>query len=484
MRLKHPITILLILCSLLSKAQLYDAQWVFGYGNGISKIDFRNDTIKLDTLPGFIPLYTTSACISDEQGNLLYVCNGDIVTDRNGDTLENGANLNPCSFTSENQQGLPIQQAALFLPMPDNSRFYYLIHFSGDTFDGRPATLFYSVIDKEANGGLGAIVKKNMPFYRSLFRAGGMTACKHANGRDWWIIMAEYNHNSFYKFLLTPSGISDTLIQNIGVVYHGPFDEAYSCFTQDGTKFATGCYEGPLEVFDFDRCTGEFSNMVKINSMPAPATVAGSGPIAFSPNGRFLYSSDRLDLTQYDLWNANVQDSAEIYRADSSDHAQIDFINLAPNGKIYGSTFNGGFYFLHVINYPDSLGSSCGFVYGGQPTLSLNTINLPNLPNYKLGPLIGSGCDTITTGLTALTANDPLRVQPNPANKYAYVEMGMQGNYTFQLLDATGKLIGQKQTPQIDIFDTEQLPNGIYFISVKDRSSNVEIANRRVVVAH
>ena len=170
--------------------------------------------------------------------------------------------------------------------------------------------------------------------------------------------------------------------------------------------------------------------------------------------------------------------------ASDSDGAQMGMLQLATNGKIYCSTWNGGYFYLHEINYPDQLGTACDFVWAGQPTRSLNSFNLPNLINYRLGPLIGSGCDTVTTGLTTQSANDPLRVQPNPANKYAYVEMGMQGNYIFQLLDAAGKLISQKPTPQIDIFDTEQLPNGIYFISVKDSHSNTELTNRRVVVAH
>jgi hypothetical protein len=73
---------------------------------------------------------------------------------------------------------------------------------------------------------------------------------------------------------------------------------------------------------------------------------------------------------------------------------------------------------------------------------------------------------------------------PNPADKYAYVEMGMQGNYEFDLLNVAGQIVDKKQTPQVDIFDTEHLASGVYFIRVIDKATGAEIAAGKVVVAH
>jgi hypothetical protein len=78
----------------------------------------------------------------------------------------------------------------------------------------------------------------------------------------------------------------------------------------------------------------------------------------------------------------------------------MDYIQLAPNGKIYGSTYNGGLKALHVINYPNLKGDSCKFVYGGQPTLTLNSDVLPNMINYNLGPLGSSTYATMCRGNT------------------------------------------------------------------------------------
>jgi hypothetical protein len=70
-------------------------------------------------------------------------------------------------------------------------------------------------------------------------------------------------------------------------------------------------------------------------------------------------------------------------------------LQIAPNGKLYASPWDGGYSFLHVINSPNLKGDSCDFIYGGQPAYSLNVNAVPNMINYSLGPLVGSGCDTI-----------------------------------------------------------------------------------------
>ena len=467
-----------------SSAQLYGAQWMLGPNT--SRMDFRNDTVVNDSIRLWMNTHLTNADICDSTGNLLFYTNGIYVADGNtGDSILNGNGLSPCLMTSQDgANGLPFIQGAIFLPMPGNDRYVYLFHFSGDIdVNTRPGTLYYSIIDRDGNGGLGAIISKNVIFFKGDFGGGGMTACKHGNGQDWWIVMHDGHNENYYTFLLTENGISDTLTQSIGPPYNTNFNNSSAIFSPDGSKYACGAFVGLITVMDFDRCTGEFSNPITISHEPKPANISGTGPLAFSPSGRFLYLTDRLDLTQYDLWNSNIQDSVEIYRADSTDYAQIEFVSLAINGKIYGSTWNGGFEYLHVVNYPDSLGHSCGFVRGGQPTLSVNSTNLPNMPNYMLGPLTGSSCDTITA-IKDIASNYQLRCQPNPANKFLYVEMNAQGNYLLELVDMTGKAVAVKDTRQVDVFDTENLSNGVYLLNVIDKHNADKMLSKEIVVQH
>jgi len=171
------------------KAQLNGVQWVLGYD--VSVLDFRNDTLTNYAIQPFMPFFLTSANICDSSGNLLYYTNGIYVAGADGNQIANGDSLSPCEHSSENACcGLDIPQGTLFLPMPGNARYYYLFHMSDDTFGGeRPGNLYYSVIDVLGDSGKGEVISKNNVFYRGIFRDGGMTACKHANGRDWWIIM-------------------------------------------------------------------------------------------------------------------------------------------------------------------------------------------------------------------------------------------------------------------------------------------------------
>ena len=63
---------------------------------------------------------------------------------------------------------------------------------------------------------------------------GKLSACRHANGRDWWIIVARYTFNEFHRFLLTPTGLEWVGTQQIGdkVIIGG----GQAFFTPDGNN--------------------------------------------------------------------------------------------------------------------------------------------------------------------------------------------------------------------------------------------------------
>jgi hypothetical protein len=489
-------TALIVLASLYSKGQFYAAQWAVG-DLPVTLLDFTADSLTLDSISNPYLFFLTDANICDENGDFLYNTNGIYIFDRNGDVLQNGAGINPCDYTAQWVCcGLDIQQAALFIPQPGNTRYYYLFHFSNDNADSsRPATIYYSLIDKEANGGLGAVIEKNdTVFHTSELRGGGMTACKHANGRDYWLIMGASVINTFYKFLITPDSIYGPYSQGIGPEFPLPFDNAYSRFSQDGSKYVTGVGEGPVLVMDFDRCTGEFSNPLTIFNQachPPQTSCSGSVAVEFSQNNRFVYVSDVINLNQYDLSSSNVQDSVvQIYAVDSGQYAELDMLQLAPDGKIYLSTWNGLLTIdsIHVINNPNAKGDSCNFRYAEQPTYTNNELDMPNMINYSLGPLIGSGCDTIpdsvlSVGQVPLVQNN-LRVLPNPTDKNLYVQMSNTGNYEFQLLSPLGQVIDIKESLQKSVFDTEWLAGGIYFIKAIDKNNTANSITKKVIITH
>ena len=154
--MKRILTIVFVLFTrLVAKGQMYDSQWVLGSYQSV--LDFRvANVVSVYTIPTAEDFIFTSASICDEAGNLLYYTNG-IGICGVSDTILNGTGLNPCLYTEEDSlNGLNIQQAALFIPKPGSTRYYYLFHFSNDTANNtRPGTIYYSLVDKEGNSGRG-----------------------------------------------------------------------------------------------------------------------------------------------------------------------------------------------------------------------------------------------------------------------------------------------------------------------------------------
>ena len=94
------------------------------------------------------------------------------------------------------------------------------------------------------------------------------------------------------------------------------------------------------------------------------------------------------------------------------------YLQSGPDGKIYGNIPSRADY-LHIINKPDGLNrDSIGFVPRRVklPVTSVRT--LPNAPNFRLGDLHNSPCDTLGITPTAepTAAAFAVTVSPNPAH--------------------------------------------------------------------
>ena len=247
-------------------------------------------------------------------------------------------------------------------------------------------------------------------------------------------------------------------------------------FSPQGDKFAYYDPNDDLDVWDFDRCSGYFSNRRHVNIND---TAAGGG-VAFSSNGQFLYVSSHRYVYQFDVNDiTNSQFTVAIYDGFQSGGLSCNFYltALAPDGKIYINSGNGSLD-LHVINNPDEYGLACNFQLNGQHCLTANTNNLPNMVNYKLGALAGSGCDTIINGLPPnlqSSLNSQLQVWPNPFSTDLSLSLsegeGIIPAATFTITTITGQIVYQQQETNLapgytKMLDLSHLPNGVYFIEV------------------
>lgn len=407
-------------------------RWVMGYSCcqtdfGGMDIDFANDSADILIKQRYMNINCTVGSISDKNGNLLFISNGIYVANALDDTMLNGSGLNPASYTtSRNHWGLALPQGNLVIPFPNDSTKYYLFHETCDDVGGTYATLFlyYSIIDMSLDGGLGAVIQKNTVLLNDSLVEGRIVACKHANGRDWWLFVHQFHSGMMYKYLITPQGISLPTMQDLFTPRDIWFGQAV--FSPQGDKFAYYEPYGDLDIFDFDRCTGYFSNFTHININDS----AFAGGAAFSASGRYLYVSSVNYIYQFDMSATNI-DSSRITVGVYDGYQHQGFYQnfylsaLAPDNKIYINCGDGSKFF-HVINAPDSAGLACNFVQRGLPLPRWDAFTMPNYPNYFLGAEGGTVCDSLPTGISDIkNPIEAFSVFPNPVRDFVFVNQAV-----------------------------------------------------------
>ncbi len=463
-----------------------DNLWLFGYDTnptdtnfGGSNIDFSVSPPDVYYVPRAMDIQETNASMCDEQGHLLFYTNGIYIANKNNLTMWNGDGLSPAGLNSEwNDVGLLLPQGALALPVPDNDSLYILVHAAYDLInfpntEGVVIVLYYSLINMAKNNGLGAVVEKNTIISQDTFSLGQITTTRHGNGRDWWILVNERKSNRYHRWLLTPEGLVDEGVQAIGEPVENGLGQAV--FSPDGTHYASinlvgTIWGNEIDLYDFDRCTGLLSNQMQLFY---PDT-AYSGGIAFSPNSRFLYASMYLNVYQFDLDAPDLaasRDTVATYDGFVDPFYTTFYLaQLAPDGKIYINSPNGSKW-LHVIHNPDLKGDSCNFEQHGMGLPTYNSYSLPNFPNFRLGKLEGSPCDTIVASdVEAVQLFSKIFVYPNPASdRIQLSSMSYNSpNLHFKLFDVTGKLLDKASlTANAEMsLDVSGLTPGMYFYTV------------------
>ena len=398
-----------MLCSISSFSQWHDAIWMYGQNDpvdpryGTFYLDFNEMDPQLHVLNRDMNLDVTVATMCDSTGNLLFYTNGIYLANFNHEMLENGDSLNPGELTWQySQNGLFTFQSLIALPFPEHENQFYLLHLKldYDTKFGLAVNTFYAtLIDMSKNDGYGKVIEKNIELLTNQ-TLGTITAVKHSNGRDWWLVISDFLGYYYKVFEVTPDGLSLLSEQDFMGIPPEVFGiNGAIVFSSDGTKMAQ--FEVPLDqvvFYDFDRCTVVISDP---NVVQLPETTLGGGQ-AFSSNGRFFYIASSVFILQLDLWASDIEaslDTVAIYDGfvdPSTSGLATRFFAMqnGPDGRIYINTTNATKY-LHYIQYPNKKGDSCQVVQHGIELPFFNIFTSPHFPNYRLGPLDGSPCDTL-----------------------------------------------------------------------------------------
>ncbi|MFY0481832.1 T9SS type B sorting domain-containing protein [Flavobacterium sp. PLA-1-15] len=337
--------ILLLICfGQFIYAQKESSIWYFGRQAGLN---FNTSSpIVLDD--GAMDTFEGSATISDASGQLLFYTNGEKVWNRNHQLMSNGTDLMGSSSSS---------QACIIIPKPDSPNLYYI--FTTDEF-GNSKGLRYSEVDISLENGLGNITT-NKNILLASPTCEKLTAVKHSNNSDYWIVTHNFGSNKFMSYSVTNLGVNPTpVVSAVGISITSPGETVGSLKASlDGSKMASCNYQKNLELYDFDASTGKLSNAKIINSK------SSNYGAEFSPSGNYLYvttgSNNYIqEIVQYDLMSPNVSTSSTLLNTTNS---QFGALQLANDGKIYVSLANSKY--LGIIHQPENLGQTCNFEKNG-----------------------------------------------------------------------------------------------------------------------
>ena len=475
----------LIIClPIVSFGQRENNIWMMGnyQPNLNSGIDFNSGSPDTFSVLRNLDFYLLNASICDTTGMLLFYTNGQYVANRIHDTLLNSVNFNPGYLTNYySPYGMGLPQGAFVIPRPDHYGQYYLFHESGElvSVSGRvasqPVKLSCSLIDMSLDGGLGGIdpLFKNKTVIADTLIYGRVSGVKHANGRDWWVVVHRSDSDLYHSLLVTPDSIYGPYSQNIGRPHHFEQFTQQCTFSPSGEKYVmelsvdTVTLHNVIELLDFDRCTGIFTNPRQID---VPDTSLLAPGCSFSPNSRFLYVSNQLNIYQYDTWDSNINSSViTVAQWDSfMSPLKTKFYShqLAPDNKIYISTSEGT-NVLHYINNPDLHGTACDVIQNSFFLPSYNNFCMPNAPNYVLGPVIGSLCDTLYNSIVeSLLIDNTIVAFPNPASDqitFQFTSIGV--DQELQILDIIGRVLISESVPNYTLstkIDLTKLSPGSY----------------------
>jgi len=474
-----------------------DCTWVLGYptflpgqantaeyGGMFMKFDENGYRVEnFDIFGGPI-----SAVANDEGGNVLFYSNGCSIFNRQNQVMENGdeINLGASNYEYECHENLGlfyIRSGNMTLPVPGNDARHFLLHLrlieTSDTnaYDLVNDRLLFTEIDVQANNGLGRVLQKNQTVVADSLH-DAIAAVRHGNGRDWWVVMPKGKNRQFWKLLFTPEGFKEPVLQTFPPPYP-PFDIKFyfnidtppyfleiipdeygyeswagqAIFSPDGSKYCRVTRSSGVEIYDFDRCSGEMAFRRYIPLPPYTAypdePIVACG-LAISPNSRYLYFNNNEGLYQFDLCDENIKNGEyqlieEWDRFLDQGFFATNFFQMrnAPDGKIYINPANSTHY-LHIIHDPNKAGKACNFEQRGVTLPRWSAFVINYFPNFNLFDVKDSPCDTL--GIDDPNPPKPtynfeeFRMFPNPANHEVVLYVPQCEGIKIQIWNIAGQL--------------------------------------------
>jgi gliding motility-associated-like protein len=353
-----------IICALfvplISFSQKEANNWYFGYRAAISFEDGSPTALFNSMMNADFGIAT----ISDSLGILLFYTNGEHVYNRMHSQMPRGYGLLGAGG---------IGQTCIIIPRPSHRMEYYIFTVGMCTPGGVMPTvgLNYSKVNMNLDSGLGDIDPffKNIELSASNLALQKITAVRHANNHDVWVIVRHLSEpiNQYHSYLVTDAGISPTPIKsdclsniptiwnigNTGQLKISP-DSRYLVSTNRKNY-------GGYEIGYFNNLTGEISLL--FNFVPQDFYGEFWG-VEFSSDSKYVYLTNWLTqsynkILQYDLSLLPDKDLFLNSRVDVGKGGNASDLQMGPDGKIYVARKYEEY--LGVINNPGAKGLACDY---------------------------------------------------------------------------------------------------------------------------
>jgi len=434
----------------------------------------------------------SGAAFSDRYtGELLFASNGWRLVNGQGDVLAHKLWLDDIPHPGDSPDTTTVNVIAgpLFLNDPGDSTRAYLFYGqqSAPFLQGQYSMVAdiyftYALLDIPTQ----SIISKNNIVLSDTSSSGDMQACRHANGRDWWIIKPHMYTDFYYIGLFDPTGIEMNLVQ-LPDVPHLLRTNSVSKFNIQGNKYIQ--YSGQphqlVHEYDFDRCEGILSNLIVHDISDSVANNDILSAISISPDGSKFYFNRNTSAPivsgfyQYDLTNDEMNLISRF----------VSTPQMMPNGKkmLFGEYFfdennviqrrvseitnpNAPFDELEIIQFKYNT-----------PNAML-AIAPSNFAYFRLGAEAGSACDTL--GLVSIGHSLPevkqgMLVFPNPNAGQLSVRFNqVNGVVNYQLVSYLGQIVkrwGSADALQSIDLSALNLNSGLYIIQAQSDDGKMHL---------
>ena len=427
----------------------------YGFNFNIKGPDFLEDYQSVVN----IEFSGNNASICDQDGNLLFYTNGCHVADASYNIMPNGSGLNDGIWVQEFMQdtcdAYSGTQNIMILPDPRYELGYYIIHktieYDGDIFFDN---IKFSYVDMALNNGMGDVTLKNEIIIDGVrMLSSYLTAMKGNDGENWWIIAPTFS-NEFLTIFLSENGFQNTGNQrtNVPTFINNSSSSGTASFSSDGSSYALYNAYDNLLLYDFDRSSGDLSNLRQLNLRNISPTANVFSSVEWSPNSRFLYVAIQDELWQVDTWEDDLEDGKVLI--DRWNGVQDPFstnfylMALAPDCRIYMRSTSGTFS-IHVINKPNEKGTACDLVQQGVK-LPFPIASMPNFPRFRVDE--EDKCDPTITSIFGdhVYYRRDMTVYPNPVRDVLTVEVPEGKKGRIVVFDMQGQLVWSDH--EIDIY--------------------------------